>query len=94
MPSAAPVVVALMVDFVDLGRIRVDSAYFVCDHSARFPGIPKLVADLHVLLELIVASSPLRQFSSVSLPLALGIRRDDVPRDPPGRQMIQAGKPT
>jgi hypothetical protein len=93
MPAVTLVVFAFVMDDFDLGRIGIDAAYLVGDDGVGFPRIPKLIADLHILIEPLVAPGAIGHGVAVSVPLALRIGRDDVPGDAAVRQMVEAREP-
>src|SRR6202035_344418 len=83
-----------VIDFMNLGGIGKDARRAVGHDGVRFPGIPKLIADLHVFFHSLIPSRSFSHLGAISIPFALGIGANDVPGHASAREMIKAGKPT
>jgi hypothetical protein len=57
------------------------------------PGIPELVAKLHILLHALIAPGAIGHPDAIRVPLAFRVGTDDVPGDPAAREMIEAREP-
>src|SRR5215831_3737035 len=85
------IVLADVMDWVDLGRVRVNAARGVAQHRVVLPtALPQLIGHLEVLIRTVVA---LVVGGEPAVPEARPgvreIRRHDVPRDAPTRQMVE-----
>ena len=87
------VVRAVVVDRPDAGRIGIDTALGVGQHSTVRPAaLPELVTDVQVVLGPLVARVVLRQrLVAEALCTVLQVRRDDVPRHTPAGEVIERG---
>ena len=87
------VVVAGMVDSMNLGRVGVDAARGVAEHRVLLPAsLPELVGDLQVLFGAGVALVVGRQPAEAEIGARVRqVRGHDVPRDSAARQVIQRG---
>src|ERR1700730_8977161 len=81
-----------MVNLVDLVRIGENSCRAVGYYRVRFPGIPELIANLHVLFHSLVPARPFRHFYAISVPFALGIGANDVPSNASSGQVVETRK--
>src|SRR5581483_1809104 len=91
MVAVAAEVAALMMDRAHPGGIGVDAARAIFHHRVVPPtALPQLVADLDVLFGNVIALVMRQQLGLAEAARgAVEVRRYDIPRDTPLRQMIE-----
>jgi hypothetical protein len=93
MSGAATEVLAFEHHLADLLRMRVHPGRAVGDDRVGLPRVPQPAAEVDVFGDAFVADRPVRHLLAVRGELRRRVRADDVPGDPPAREMVERREP-